>query len=182
MFECLWYYNDKTYEKFGITSTGIDACREENGMSELQTVLFSLNGQHYGAEASQVFQIIRYQEVTKIPRMPKFIDGIINYRGSVLPVINLNRRFDMGEMEYSKKTKILVTKMHDKLAGFIVNDVNEIVKFTDEEIEPAPSAIFGDGNNFLSKVGKKDGKLITIIDLEKILNDNEIKRLNVKSS
>jgi Chemotaxis signal transduction protein len=150
-------------------------------MSELQTVIFNLNGQYYGAEASQVFQIIKYQEVTKVPRMPKFIDGIINYRGSVLPVINLNRRFDLGEQEQTKKTKILVTKMNDKLAGFIVNDVNEIVKFTDDEIEPAPAVVYGEGCNFLSKVGKKGDKLITIIDLEKVLNENEIKRLNVKA-
>lgn len=150
-------------------------------MGELQTVIFSLNGQFYGADASQVFQIIKYQEMTKVPRMPKFIDGIINYRGAVLPVINLNKRFDMGETDISKKTKILVTKMGEKFAGFIVNDVNEIVKFTDEEIEPAPPIIYGDGCTFLSKVGKKGDKLITIIDLEKVLNDNEIKRLSIKA-
>ncbi len=74
-------------------------------MSELQMVVFSLNGQFYGAEASQVFQIIRYQEVTKVPGMPRFIEGIINYRGSVLPVINLNKRFELGELNVTRKTK-----------------------------------------------------------------------------
>ena len=150
-------------------------------MSELQTVVFSLNGQFYGAEASQVFQIIRYQEVTKVPRMPKFIEGIINYRGSVLPIINLNKRFELGELDINKKTKILVTKLGDKQAGFIVNDVTEIIKFSDEDIEPAPSLIYGEANSFLTKVGKKGDMLVSIIDLEKILKDNEIKRLNVKS-
>ena len=149
-------------------------------MSELQTVVFNLSGQLFGAEASQVFQIIRYQEATKIPRMPKFIEGIINYRGSVVPVINLARRFDIGEMEVTKKTKILITRMDDKLAGFIVNDVSEIIKFTDEDIEPAPFIVNSEAGAYLKKVGKKDGKLISIIDLEKVLNDNEIKRLSVK--
>jgi purine-binding chemotaxis protein CheW len=149
-------------------------------MSELQTVVFNLNGQFYGAEASQVFQIIRYQEVTKVPRMPKFIEGIINYRGSILPVINLSKRFDIGDMEITKKTKILITRMEDKLAGFMVNDVSEIVKFTDEDIEPAPLLINSEANAYLKKVGKKEDKLISIIDLEKVLNDNEIKRLNIK--
>ena len=150
-------------------------------MNELQTVIFSLNGQFYGAEASQVFQIIRYQEVTKVPRMPRFIEGIINYRGSVLPVINLNKRFEIGDQAVTKKTKILVTKMGDKQAGFIVNDVSEIFKFSDEDLEPAPSLIYGESNSFLSKVGKKGDVLVTIIDLEKILNDNEVKRLNIKA-
>lgn len=149
-------------------------------MSELQTVVFDLSGQLFGAEASQVFQIIRYQEATKIPRMPRFIEGIINYRGSVLPVINMAKRFDIGELEITKKTKILITRMDDKLAGFIVNDVSEIIKFTDEDIEPAPFIVNSEAGAYLKKVGKKDGKLISIIDLEKVLNDNEIKRLSVK--
>jgi purine-binding chemotaxis protein CheW len=149
-------------------------------MSELQTVVFDLNGQLFGAEASQVFQIIRYQEATKVPRMPRFIEGIINYRGSVLPVINLARRFDIGEIEVTKKTKILVTKLDEKFAGFIVNDVSEIIKFTDEDIEPAPLIINSEAGAYLKKVGKKDGKLISIIDLENVLNKNEIKRLSIK--
>ncbi|NJD04582.1 MAG: purine-binding chemotaxis protein CheW [Ruminiclostridium sp.] len=149
-------------------------------MSELQTVIFSLNAQLYGAEASQVFQIIRYQGVTKVPRMPRFIEGVIDYRDSVLPVISLNKRFEMGNQTVTKKTKILVTKIGDKQAGFIVNDVSEIVRFTDEDIEPAPSLIYSESNSFFSKVGKKDDILVTIIDLKKVLNDNEVKRLNIK--
>lgn len=149
-------------------------------MSELQVVVFSLNGQLFGAEASQVFQIIKYQEVTKVPRMPKFIEGILNYRDSVLPVINLARRFDMGELVINKKTKILVTKMEDKLAGFIVNDVAEIMKLSEEDIELAPIMLNSEVSVFLKKIGKKDNMLISIIDLEKVLNDNEIERLSVK--
>ena len=156
------------------------ACTEVYTMSELQTVVFNLNGQLFGAEAMQVFQIIRYQEATKIPRMPKFIEGIINYRGSVLPVINLARRFDTGELEVTKKTKILVSKIDDKYAGFIVNDVSEIIKFSEEDIEPAPFIVSSEANAYLKKVGKKDGRLISIVDLGKILNDSEIKRLPTK--
>lgn len=150
-------------------------------MSELQTVVFSLNGQLFGADASQVFQIIRYQEVTRIPRMPKFIEGIINYRDSVLPVINLAHRFETGESEINRKTKILVARMEDRLAGFIVDDVSEIIRFAEEDIEPAPLIINSEAGAYLKKVGKKDGKLISIIDLERILNAAEIKRLSIKS-
>lgn len=149
-------------------------------MSELQVVVFSLNGQLFGAEASQVFQIIKYQEATKVPRMPRFIEGILNYRNSVLPIVNLAKRFDMGELVITKKAKILVTKMEDKLAGFIVNDVTEIIKFADEDIESAPLMMSTEVGNYLKKVAKLEGKLISIIDLEKVLNDSEIKRLSVK--
>lgn len=149
-------------------------------MSELQVVVFSLNGQAFGAEASQVFQIIRYQEAAKIPRMPRFIEGVINYRGAVLPVISLNKRFDLGDTAVGKKTKIIVSNIEGKLAGFIVNDVTEIARFTDEDVEPAPLT----GNNeigaFLKKVAKKGNQLISIIDLDKVLEDAEIKRLTIK--
>ena len=67
------------------------------------------------------------------------------------------------------------------MAGFIVNDVSEIVKFTDNDIEPAPGVICGEANTFLSKVGKKGDQLVSIIDLEKILNDNEVKKLNIQA-
>ena len=149
-------------------------------MSELQVVVFGLNGQMFGAEASQVFQIIRYQEVTKVPRMPKFIEGILNYRGSVLPVICLNKRFELGEAKTGKKTKIIVSNIEGKLAGFIVNDVLEIARFSDEEVEPAPTAISSEAAAYFRKVGKKGDKLISIIDLDKVLQASEIKRLNVK--
>jgi purine-binding chemotaxis protein CheW len=150
-------------------------------MSGLQLVVFNLNGQLFGAEASQVFQIIRYQEVTKVPKMPTFIEGILNFRGSVLPIISLSKRFDMGETEITKKTKILISRVDDKLAGFIVNDVSEIIKLPDEDIEPVPLMINSEASAFLTKIGKKDDKLISIIDLIKVLNDNEVKRLKIEA-
>lgn len=153
---------------------------EGNGMSELQVVVFSLNGQIYGAEASQVFQIIRYKEVTKIPRMPKFIEGILNYRGSVLPIISLNKRFELGDNTIGKKTKIIVSNIEGKLAGFIVNDVIEIARFTDEDMEPAPISLSNGVASFLNMIAKKGNQLISIIDMNKVLDEPEIKRLTVK--
>lgn len=150
-------------------------------MSEQQTVVFNLKGQLFGADASQVFQIIRYQEVTKVPRMPRFLEGIINYRGDVIPVVSLIKRFDMGEDTITRKTKVLLTRIDGKLAGFMVDDVAEILRFTEEETEPAPGLLYGEAGTYLKNVGKKGDKLVSIIDLSKVLNDSEIKRLNVKA-
>jgi purine-binding chemotaxis protein CheW len=147
-------------------------------MSELQVVVFEVNGEFFGAEASQVFQIIKYQEATKVPKMPKFVEGMLNYRESVLPVVNLAKRFDMGDITVNKKTKILVTKIEDNFAGFIVNDVSEIVKFSDSEVDSAPSINNGETAAYLKKVARKGDKLISIIDLENILTASEIKKLS----
>ncbi|MGE5615021.1 MAG: chemotaxis protein CheW [Bacillota bacterium] len=146
-------------------------------MSELQAVLFDLNGQLYGAEASQVFQIIRYKEPEKVPRMPKFIEGILNFRDSILPVISLVKRFNLGESAITKKTKILVTRLEDSYIGFIVNDVTEIVEFSADEVDPVPAVEKTGVSAYLKKVGKKNDKMIFIVDLENVLDENEIKRL-----
>ena len=149
-------------------------------MSELQVVVFSLNNQMCGADTSQVHEIIRYQDVTRVPRLPKFVDGLISLRGRVVPVINLNKRFELGETEITKKTKIVITLKNDNYVGFIVNDVYEIVRFSDNETELPPESIFSAGNVYIRSIGKKDNMLISILDLGKILNESEIKRLKIK--
>jgi purine-binding chemotaxis protein CheW len=148
-------------------------------MSELQVVVFELKGQLFGAETSQVFQIIKYNEPEKMPKTPKFIDGILSYRDTVLPVINLAKRFDMGETAVTKKTKILVTRIGDKYAGFIVSDVTEIARFAEEDVSVTPSVMNRETEAYLSKVGRKGDKLISIVDLQKILSEAEIKKLSL---
>jgi purine-binding chemotaxis protein CheW len=147
-------------------------------MSDLQIVVFNLNKEICGAETSQVKQIIKYQETTKIPKMPKFVEGIIVLRNNEIPIINLNKRLEFGETEINKKTKIILTEIENKLIGFIVNDINELMKFTEEEIELLPQFIREAGNGYMNKVVKKDDKIITILDLHTILSESEIKKLN----
>lgn len=147
-------------------------------MDDIQVVIFDINGQQFGAEAWQVFQIIKYQEATKMPRMPRFIEGIINFRDSVLPVINLAKRFDMGDVTINKKTKILVARIDENYAGFIVNDVSEILRFAGNEIDSSPIMMQTGAGEYLKKVAIRGEKLISIIDLEKVLDDNEVKRLS----
>lgn len=147
-------------------------------MSELQVVVFSLNNQLFGVESSQVFQIIKYQELSKIKKMPSFIDGVLSYMGEMtLPVIKLSNRFRMEETELTRKSKILVIKLDEKLAGFIVDDVTEIVRFEDTEVEPAPVTNSNDAKAYITKVGKRGDVLISIIDFSKVLTDAEIEKL-----
>ena len=147
-------------------------------MDDMQIVIFNINGQLFGAEAWQVFQIIKYQEATKVPKMPKFIEGIINFSDSALPVINLAKRFDMGDATINKKTKILVARIDDNYAGFIVNDVSEILRFAEHEINAAPAMMQTEAAQYLKKVAIREEKVISIIDLEKVLSDVEVKKLS----
>ena len=147
-------------------------------MSELQVVVFSLNGQLFGVEALQVSQIIKYQELSKSKKMLPFIDGVISHMDDrALPVINLARRFQMENYEPSRKSKILVINLGEKLAGFIVDDVTEIVRFDESEVEPAPVITSNEAKSYITKVGKRGEKLISIIDFMKVLTGDELSKL-----
>jgi len=149
-------------------------------MAETQVVVFALNRENCGVETSQVQKIVKYQDIFKVAKMPKFIEGIFNYRGSVIPAIDLNKRFEFGETQITDNTKIVVTQIRNNLVGFIVNDVMEILTLSEEDIEETPEIISSNGNNFLKCVGKKNEKLISILDLSLILNDSEIKKIDNK--
>jgi purine-binding chemotaxis protein CheW len=149
-------------------------------MQEIQIVVFSLNNEICGADTSQVQEIIRYQDVAKVPGMPDFVDGIINLRGKVVPVIGLNKRFELGEAVITRKTKIITTRINESYVGFIVDDVSEIIKLSEEEFEVPPEIIHRSGNAYLRSVGKKNGMLISILNLVAILTDNEVGMLDEK--
>jgi purine-binding chemotaxis protein CheW len=149
-------------------------------MGECQIAIFSLNNQFCGVETSQVQSIIKYQELEKVQRMPKFIEGIINLRDKAVPIISLNRRFELGETKITENTKIVITRINESFAGFMVNNVDEIIHLSDEEIEATPEIICKAGNKFIKGIGKKDEKLINIIDFNRLLTDSEIKMLESK--
>ncbi|RCX16649.1 purine-binding chemotaxis protein CheW [Anaerobacterium chartisolvens] len=146
-------------------------------MSELQIVVFSLNNDLCGADTLQIKQIIKYQEVTKMPQMPEFVDGVVNLRGNVVPIINLNKRFSLGDTEITKKTKVLISEVDGQFIGYIVNDVYELMKLEEEEIEVLPDILRQAGNKYLKSVGKKGEKIISILDLSSILDRNELQTL-----
>ena len=146
-------------------------------MEAIQIVVFSLNDETCGVDTSQVKEIIMYENLTKMPKMPDFVDGVINLRGAVVPVVNLNKRFELGDIEISKKTKIIITQLQNRPIGFIVNNVFEIFKLAPENIESTPKLIQKVDNAYLKCVGKKGDKLISILDLDAILTDIELRKL-----
>jgi len=146
-------------------------------MKEIHVVIFQLNNQIFGVEALQVMEIKKYQDVAGFPEMPGYIRGKINLRGIEVPVVNLNKRFSLGESEINKKTKILITQVGDKHIGFEVNDVYEIMKFTEDEIEAVPGGLYDSSTEYMKYVAKKGEKLISVVDLPRVLKDREVSKL-----
>lgn len=142
-------------------------------MAEQQFVVFKLGEEEYGIDIMNVKEIIPYEPSVKIPNKPRFIEGIINYRGNVIPIVNLKERFDLGKFDLSQDTRIIVIHLGDKYIGFIVDDASSTAKFEDRDIEPSPAILSGIDRRYLSGVGKREDSIVILIDLEKVLSDEE---------
>ncbi len=146
-------------------------------MADTQVVIFILNNELCSVEASMVFKIEKYSEVSTIPQMPDYIKGLYNLRGRVVPVVDLNKRFSMGDSEITKKTKIIITEKDGQLFGFMVNNVLEIINLKDDSIDKSDAIIKVNNKKYIKGVGKKDDKLFSIIDLNEVLRETEVQEV-----
>lgn len=147
----------------------------------LQVVSFNLHKEEYAVEITKVKEIILLEGVTKVPQMPEFIEGIINLRGIVIPVIDLRKRFGLPCPEPDDHTRIVVTRMEDRIVGLIVNSVSQVMKIPQANIQPPPDTIAGLAGEYLTGVGKVDDRLIILLDIEKIMSADEMKYLSSSS-
>jgi len=143
-----------------------------------QYLTFMLGGKVYGLEILNIKEILEYGEVTDVPMTPDFISGVINLRGSVVPVIDLSQRFSGKPTEHTKRTSIIILEVkNDDLSieiGVTVDMVNEVLDINPNEIEPAPSLGNQIQTNFISGMAKVDGKLLILLDIENVLSVDEL--------
>ena len=144
---------------------------------DLQVVGFRIGGETYGVHISAVREVVRVPEITPVPNAPEMIEGVINLRGKIIPVMDLRKRFKQGEIQVDKKNRILVVELHSRLLGLIVNSASEVLKIPPSEIE-APGNMFSEGESgYVTGVGKLNGRLIILLDIAKLLQRPEYKRL-----
>ncbi len=152
-------------------------------MGEKQYVVFKIDKEEFGIDIMKVKEIIPYREPTRIPNCPEFIEGVLNYRGNVIPLINLKKRFSMGETELTKETRIIVISLNDREIGFIVDEASQTIRLDEEQIDPAPDIITEVDRRFISGVGKIDeSRLLIILNLHNVLTDdekNEIQKIEI---
>lgn len=147
-------------------------------MAENQYVVFKLDRGEFGIDIMNVQEISPYEESTSLPNTPDFMEGVINYRGNVIPIINLKKRFSLGEVDYDKDTRIIVINLNDKEVGFVVDEASQTIRLDDKNIDEAPEFISGIDKKYITGVGKLDDKrLLILIDLNKVLSGEEIKEL-----
>ncbi len=144
---------------------------------EIQLVVFVLRENEticeYGIPITQVQEIITMANPTKLPQTPDFVEGIINLRGKIIPIIDLKKRFHMGDSQITSDTRSVVVEVDGQTVGIIVDEVHEVMRLHKDNIEPAPAIIGGINNEYLTGVGKLDGRLLILLDMDKILSDDE---------
>jgi purine-binding chemotaxis protein CheW len=149
---------------------------------EQQLVVFELANEFYGINIAMVESIIKMQAITQLPHTPPYVKGVTNLRGSVLPVIDLRIRFALDTQEDTRQTRIMIVTMGSIKAGIIVDGVSEVLRISDENIEPLPPMINSVDSAFLKGIARLEKRLIILLELSRVLNLDEQKSLEALSN
>jgi purine-binding chemotaxis protein CheW len=145
---------------------------------ELQVVGFRIGRETFGLPISMVREIVRVPEITSVPNAPDYIEGVINLRGRIIPIVDLRKRFGEKSFEPNKKNRIVVVELGARAIGLIVNSASEVLRIPPSDIEE-PSNVFQEGElNYITGVGKLKGRLVILLDLSRILERGELRRLD----
>jgi purine-binding chemotaxis protein CheW len=141
--------------------------------AEEQLVIFSLAGESYGVDIGTVNEIIRPQEITRVPRTPRFVKGVINLRGKVITVVDLRKVFDLPVGESTKETRIVVVDILGQQVGIMVDAVTEVLRIPADSVEPPSSMISSVDSDYLLGIAKLENRMITLLDLGKVLSHDQ---------
>ncbi len=144
-------------------------------MKEVQIVGFRIGQESFGLPISLVQEIVRPPEIANVPHAPAYVEGVMNLRGRIVPVIDLRRRFGSMASKHSSKTRVLVVEADSRIVGLIVDSASEVLKITDAQIEPAPNVFADPATNYVSGIAKHEGRIIILVDLVKILQPGEMR-------
>lgn len=138
-------------------------------MATRQLVIFSVNNEEFGIDISQVNIIERPMDIYKIPNTPDYVRGLVNLRGKVHTVFDLRKRFNLSPKEFDENTKIIMANANSTVVGIVVDEVREITKVEDEDIEAVPQALTDMKSKFLNGIAKIGERVILLLDLDAVL-------------
>lgn len=142
--------------------------------AEKQMVLFELGAEIYGLDIATVHEIIRMQPITRVPKAPFYVEGVINLRGKVIPVIDMGKRFGLEKVERAKNNRIVVVNVHDTIIGIIVDAVTEVIRIPVDSIEPISDIITAAKSDYLSGIAKLTDKMVILLELDKLLSGDNL--------
>jgi purine-binding chemotaxis protein CheW len=144
--------------------------RRGEGGGTMQLVGFNLAEEEYGIEITKVQEIILMGAITRVPQTPEYIKGLINLRSTVIPIVDLRRRFGLAEQPAGDDTRIMVVNVAGKTIGIIVDAVSEVLRISKEQIAPPPPTMAGLGHKYLTGLVKLEGRLLILLDIDTIFD------------
>jgi purine-binding chemotaxis protein CheW len=145
---------------------------------EMKVIVFALANEEYGVEVDKVRTIERMQPMTRVPKTPDFVKGVINLRGLVTPVIDLRGRFGIEESDYTDNTRIIIVAVKEMEVGLIVDSANDVTDIDSDCIDDPPEVVGGIKAKYLQGIAKvSDTRLLVLLNLEEVLNKSEIVQL-----
>lgn len=144
----------------------------------LQLVSFEVGEEEYAVPILSVQEINRMMQITRVPQSPAFVEGVINLRGKIIPVIDLRKRFGLTELENSDDVRIIVVEIASRVIGFTVDRVNEVLRINANIVEPPPAMVTGMDTDYVQGVGKLDDRLLILLHLEKLFTADEIAEID----
>jgi purine-binding chemotaxis protein CheW len=155
-------------------ATAVNFRTEEAKAELIQLVSFNLDQEEYGVYVLKVREIIRMSNVTRVPNTPYYVEGVINLRGKVIPIISLRKKFSLPEVENDKQTRIIVMDVDGELMGFIVDAVSEVIRISSGEIQAPPAVVNGGmEQEYLSGVINRSDRLLVLLELERVFSKEE---------
>lgn len=151
----------------------VEVKKDQANDEVLQWVTFQLEEETYGINVMQVREVLRYSEIAPVPGAPDYVLGIINLRGNVVTVIDTRSRFGLMQGEITDNTRIIVIESERQVIGILVDSVAEVVYLRSSEIDTTPSVGTDESAKFIQGVSNRDGKLLILVDLNKLLSDEE---------
>ncbi len=157
----------------------VDVLNQEIGIAAdgNQFLTFTLGSEEYGVEILKVQEIKGYSAITPIPNTPAHIKGVMNLRGTVVPIVDLRRKFSLEEVEYDKFTVIVVVQVRGRVMGLIVDAVSDVLNISEGEIQATPDFGAQVDTRFISGMTRAGERLIVLLDIEKVLGGEELQAL-----
>ena len=149
---------------------------------EQQLVVFQLGAELYGVEIARVHEIIRLQTVTRVPHAPAFVEGVINLRGKVIPVVDLRRRFGLPLADHTRASRIVVVEIGDQVVGIVVDGVSEVLRVNKGTIEPPSPVVAGIESDYLHGIAKLPERLVILLNLDRVLARDERRALETAAA
>jgi purine-binding chemotaxis protein CheW len=164
------------------TATNNPTAAQTSGDQQLQLVTFGLGGEEFAVDILAVQEINRMMTLTRVPQSPPEVEGVINLRGKIIPVIDLRKRFSLERAQQSEQSRIVVVEVHGRVLGFIVDRVSEVLRISSKIVEPAPQMVCSVDSDFIAGVGKLQDRLLILLDLAKLFDPARVQSITAGST